>query len=84
MNKKNKQNKQGKIKSYSNEELLEKRKDYMEDLKHLYTALSVVSATVSIGNFVGKLGVKAVIKCIEKKIQRIHFEMARRKMILNK
>ena len=80
----NKKNKQGKIKSYSNVELLEKRKDYMEDLKHLYTALSVVSATVSIGNLIGKLGVKAVIKCIEKKIQRIHFEMARRKMTLNK
>lgn len=84
MNKKNKQEKQEKIKSYSNEELLTKRKDYMEDLKHLYTALSVVSSTVSIGNFVGKLGVKATIKCIEKKIQRIHFEMARRKMIFDK
>lgn len=84
MNKKNKQNKQGKIKFYSNEKLLAKRKDYIEDLKHLYTALSVVSATVSIGNFVGKLGAKAAIKCIEKKIQRIHFEMARRKMTLDK
>ena len=84
MNKKNKQEKQEKIKSYSNEELLEKRKDYIEDLKHLYTALSVVSATVSIGNLIGRLGAKAAIKCIEKKIQRIHFEMARRKMIFNK
>lgn len=80
----NKKNKQDKIKSFSNQELLAKRKDYMEDLKHLYTALSVVSTTVSIGNLVGKLGAKAAIKCIEKKVQRIHFEMARRKMTLDK